>query len=77
VLGRCIEYLADAPCNRLDYAADPLYRGVGEGLKYLAILQSYEWGLRGRISLYSLPKALAFYENLNFVETGDRVDRIV
>ena len=71
------EYLATAPWNRSDYAARPLYRGVGEGLMFLAILHSYELGYRGRVTLFSLPRALDFYKKLKFIETGHCVDRMI
>jgi hypothetical protein len=66
------EYLATAPHNRADYAAKPLYSGVGQGLMYLAMLESHLWGFGGRVSLYSLPSALSFYKNIEFVPTGER-----
>ena len=71
------EYLASAPHNRPEYAAKPLYSGVGRALMYLAILDSYRWGLGGRVALYSLPSALAFYIKMKFVTTGQREGRMI
>ena len=72
-----VEYLSAAPCNRRDYAARPLYRGVGEALLRLAIAHSYDWGLGGRVALFSLPNAFPFYKKYNFVETGEREGRMI
>jgi hypothetical protein len=72
-----IEYVAAAPCNRRDYAANPRYLGVGQGLVVLAIIHSHQWGLDGRVTLYSLPRASDFYKELGFVKTGDRDGRMI
>jgi hypothetical protein len=71
------EYLATAPHNRPGYAARPLYRGVGEGLMCLAMVHSYDWGLGGRVTLFSLPQAMNFYQKMNFVETSARQGRMI
>ena len=66
------EYLATAPRNRRDYALNPLYHGAGSGLLCLAILESYQLGFGGRVSLFSLPTAFDFYKKLRFRSTGHR-----
>ena len=73
----CVEYAAAAPWNRRDLAESPLYLGVGEALMFLSILHSHEWGLGGRVVLFSLPRALGFYKKLKFVETGRHEDRMI
>jgi hypothetical protein len=72
-----VEYLATALRNRPDYAREPLYRGIGEGLITLAMLQSYQWGKGGRVTLRSLPRAASFYKKMHFVETASPVDRMI
>jgi hypothetical protein len=71
------EFVATAPSNRPRYAADQLYSGVGKGLVYLAILESYLWGFGGRVSLYSLPSSVWFYTKLKFFRTGDVFDDMI
>ena len=65
-----VEYLAAAPWNRGDCTPSRRYHGVGEALLTLAILQSYDWGYEGRVTLSSLRGALNFYKKYDFVETG-------
>lgn len=63
-----LEYLAASPGNRSDYARQPLHRGAGEGLLMLSILHSYDWGLGGRVTLFSISGALQFYLQYGFLE---------
>ena len=72
-----VEYIASAPHNRHDYAEKPLYSGVGEGLMYLAMLDSYQWGLGGRVALFSLPSAVGFHKKMKFFPTGSREDGMI
>jgi hypothetical protein len=71
------EYLASAPHNRPDYAERPLYSDVGAGLMYLAMLDSYLWGLGGRVTLFSLPSSLGFYKKMKLITTGERLDGMI
>ncbi len=47
----------------------PFYKGVGTVLLYWAVIESYNAGLRGRVSLESLPtpSTVNFYKNKGFV----------
>jgi hypothetical protein len=71
------ERLATAPQNRRGYARNPIYRGAGEGLTLLTVIESYELGFGGRVSLFSLPSSLDFYKKLNFIPTGVREDDMI
>jgi hypothetical protein len=71
------EFVATAPYNRRDYAERPLYHGVGEGLMYLAMLHSYDYGFWGRVTLFSVSQAIDFYRKMKFVETQARADRMI
>jgi hypothetical protein len=71
------ERLATAPQNRVRYAKNPLYRGVGEGLTMLLVVESYLWGFGGRVSLFSLQSSLDFYKKLNFIPTGFHEDDMI
>ncbi len=72
-----VEYLAAAPSNRKDCARKPEYEGVGSGLLTLAILHSYDWGSGGRVALHSLPTAIKFYKQHDFVKTNHSKDRMI
>ena len=66
-----IDRLATAPRNRAWLLSDPIYKGIGSALLYLAVLESYLSGLDGRIVLQSLPtiETMNFYQNKGFVRT--------
>ncbi|HEV7645422.1 MAG TPA: GNAT family N-acetyltransferase [Pyrinomonadaceae bacterium] len=66
-----IGWLASAPHNRGWLVSRPQYRGIGTILLYWAVIESYNAGLEGRISLQSLPTAstIRFYESKGFVRT--------
>lgn len=44
---------------------------------FLAVVHSYDWGYGGRVTLRSLPRAVNFYKNYYFVETGARDGRMI
>jgi GNAT superfamily N-acetyltransferase len=66
-----VGWLATAPRNRGWLVDAPIYRGIGTGLLYWAVRESYNAGLGGRISLESLPtpSTISFYEHKGFVRT--------
>ncbi len=66
-----VERVASAPHNRKRLVNQPFYKGVGTVLLYWAVIESYNAGLRGRVSLESLPTAITvqFYEHRGFVRT--------
>lgn len=70
------ERLATAPRNRDGLVDSPSYRGVGTTLIRFAVCHSYEVGLEGRMTLFSLPslKTQEFYRRLGFQETGEASD---
>lgn len=67
-----IEALATAPHNRKTLVKAPAFRGVGEALLLNAVVDSYNYGFGGRVSLQSFnePSTIAFYENRNFEIVG-------
>jgi hypothetical protein len=71
------ERLTTALHNRIRYAKNPLYRGVGQGLMMLSVIESYLWGFGGRVSLFSLQSSLDFYKKLNFIPTGFHEDDMI
>ncbi len=72
-----LHYLATAPRCRANFAKQPLYSGVGEGLLILAITHSLYWGYEGRVILFSLPDAVKFYLKYDFQKTGIVEDRMI
>jgi len=66
-----VERLSSAPHNRNWLVNTPFYKGIGTVLLYWAVTESYNAGLRGRVSLESLPtpSTVQFYENKGFVRT--------
>lgn len=67
-----VERISTAPRNRNWLVNQPLYKGVGTVLLYWAIRESYNAGLRGRVTLESLPTptTVKFYKNKGFVRTN-------
>ncbi len=72
-----VRYVAVAPWNRRTYAANPHYLGVGEAIMFLPMIESYNWGLGGRVTLESDPENHGFYKKMGFVETSRRGGRII
>lgn len=70
------KYLATAPRNRESVVGvgKAIYRGVGEGLLTIALLDSFFEGYRGRMFLQSLDRAVDFYRKRGFKETIDSKD---
>ncbi len=66
-----VERVSSAPRNRNWLVNQPFYKGVGTVLLYWAVRESYDAGLRGRVSLESLPtpSTVKFYKNKGFVRT--------
>lgn len=66
-----VERVSSAPHNRNWLVNQPFYKGVGSVLLYWAVRESYDAGLRGRVSLESLPTptTVDFYRNKGFVRT--------
>ncbi len=66
-----VGWLATAPRNRNWLTNAPFYKGIGTVLLYQAVIESYQSGLEGRISLQSLPSpnTIQFYEHKGFVRT--------
>lgn len=66
-----IERVSSAPRNRNWLVNNPLYKGVGTVLLYWAVIESYNAGLGGRVSLESLPTptTVNFYKNKGFIRT--------
>lgn len=66
-----VGWLATAPRNRNWLTNAPFYKAIGTVLLYQAVIESYQSGLEGRISLQSLPNSntIQFYENKGFVRT--------
>jgi hypothetical protein len=57
------KYLATAPRNRQSVVGEgkAIYRGVGEGLLTIALLDGFFEGYQGRMFLQSLDRAIDFY----------------
>ena len=68
-----IEAVATAPRNRSWLVSAPVYRGVGSGLVFCAVLHSYQLGLGGRVNLVSVNdrRTTDFYNHLGFTQAGD------
>lgn len=66
-----VERVSSAPRNRNWLVNEPFYKGIGTVLLYWAVRESYNAGLRGRVSLESLPTSntVQFYERKGFVRT--------
>jgi GNAT superfamily N-acetyltransferase len=66
-----VERVSSAPHNRNWLVNEPFYKGIGTVLLYWAVIESYNAGLRGRVSLESLPtpSTVQFYEHKGFVRT--------
>lgn len=66
-----VERVSSAPHNRNWLTNQPFYKGIGTMLLYWAVRESYNAGLRGRVSLESLPtpSTVKFYNNKGFVRT--------
>lgn len=66
-----VERVSSAPRNRNWLVNDPFYKGIGTVLLYWTVRESYNAGLRGRVSLESLPTqtTVQFYEHKGFVRT--------
>lgn len=66
-----VERVSSAPRNRNWLVNEPFYKGIGTVLLYWAVRESYDAGLRGRVSLESLPtrNTVQFYEHKGFVRT--------
>ncbi len=66
-----VERVSSAPHNRKWLANQPFYKGIGTVLLYWAVIESYNAGLGGRVSLESLPTpgTVEFYNNKGFVRT--------
>lgn len=66
-----VERVSSAPHNRNWLVNQPFYKGVGTVLLYWAVRESYDAGLRGRVSLESLPTptTVDFYKNKGFART--------
>lgn len=66
-----VERVSSAPRNRNWLVNQPFYKGVGTVLLYWAVRESYDAGLRGRVSLESLPtpSTVKFYKNKGFIRT--------
>lgn len=64
-----VERVSSAPHNRNWLVNQPFYKGIGTVLLYWAVTESYNAGLRGRVSLESLPTSstVQFYEHKGFV----------
>lgn len=58
-----VQLVATAPWNRPELQAPPKYRGVGRVFILAAIQASFDEGYKGRVGLYSLPKAEGFYRD--------------
>ncbi|MGD9693457.1 MAG: hypothetical protein AB7G17_07935 [Phycisphaerales bacterium] len=69
-----VDYIATAPWNRRGVTDSPTYRAVGSELLCQAAHHSHLLGLRGRVTLASLPGALRFYRERGFLPTGDAVE---
>lgn len=66
-----VERVSSAPHNRKWLANQPFYKGIGTVLLYWAVIESYNAGLGGRVSLESLPtpSTVEFYKNKGFIRT--------
>ncbi len=73
------KFLATAPRNRESVVGETraMYRGVGEGLLLLALMDSVYEGYHGRMFLQSLDRAVGFYRSRGFQETIDTKDGTV
>lgn len=71
-----VDRLATAPWNRAPVTSSPSHSGVGSALLRHAIHHSHKLGLRGRVSLTTLPGATSFYAKLGFVDTGMTVEKL-
>jgi hypothetical protein len=65
-----VHYLATAPWNDPDFAAEPKYGGVGKIFLAAAIQLSSDNGFKGRVGLHSLPQADAFYSGCGMTDLG-------
>lgn len=65
-----IEYVATAPWNRPTAGEDAIFKGIGPALLRHAVLRSLALGRLGRVTLHSVPKAVAFYERLGLAHGG-------
>ncbi len=65
-----IEYIECAPWNVRPLTNSPRYKSVGQVLVAAAIQLSREEGFNGRIGLYAIPQAVAFYEKLSMQKLG-------
>lgn len=67
-----IGWLATATHNRNWLVNKPIYKGIGSGLVYWVVKESYKAGLGGRVFLQSLPtqNTLDFYKKKGFVRTN-------
>jgi hypothetical protein len=73
-----LHFLASAPRNRsLLMKGAAVYRGVGEGLVLMAMLDSLYNGLEGRVLGDPVPDAIPFYEKLHFRRVLDPQDHRV
>jgi hypothetical protein len=74
-----VERLATAPWNRPNLVRNPQFRGVGLGLLFFLVCQSYQLGLAGRLSLFSLPVPATerFYLKRGFIRTGQEKDGMI
>ncbi|MHB1558011.1 MAG: GNAT family N-acetyltransferase [Isosphaeraceae bacterium] len=73
-----LRYVASAPRNRYRLVGDnAVYRGVGEALVAIAILESVSVGLEGRVLGDPLRPAIPFYEGMGFQKAMDPEDRHV
>ena len=66
-----VERVSSAPRNRNWLVNPTFYKGIGTVLLYWTVKESYNAGLRGRVSLESLPTptTVQFYEHKGFVRT--------
>ncbi|MFO0830219.1 MAG: hypothetical protein U0637_00110 [Phycisphaerales bacterium] len=69
-----VDNLATAPWNRKWVTDTPAYQGIGPELLCQAVHHSHLLGLKGRVTLTPLPRAVAFYIGKGFVDTGEMVD---
>ncbi len=69
-----LQNVASRPLNRVRLVENrAIYRGVGEGLVRLAMLESYRVGYQGRVLLQPLPESEKFYEDRKFALCLDPV----
>ena len=69
-----LRLLAVAPRNRFRLVREAaVFRGVGEGLVRIALMESYQAGFLGRVIVRSLPEATGFYEKQSFTKEIDPI----